>query len=112
MPEYSSKIRIQSTASRSSLNHTACISSPRYTYQQAFKQFLQETDDFAGQREVIAEETKNNVLNDMHNVASQSKNERKKALQNLNDLKSHLDQLHKALNVVGDHFRPPDKRWS
>ncbi|XP_066916625.1 formin-binding protein 1-like [Clytia hemisphaerica] len=71
-----------------------------YTYQQAFKQFLQETDDFAGQREVIAEETKNNVLNDMHNVASQSKNERKKALQNLNDLKSHLDQLQKALNVA------------
>lgn len=68
-----------------------------YTYQHAFKQFLQETDDFAGQREVIAEETKNNILVDMHKVASDSKNERKKALTTLNDLKSKLEQLHKAL---------------
>ena len=39
---------------------------------------MKETDDYAGQREVIAEETKEKVLNDMHNVASHSKNERKK----------------------------------
>ena len=50
----------------------------RYTYQQAFRQFLKETDDYAGQREVIAEETKDKVLNDMHNLAGHSKNERKK----------------------------------
>ena len=48
------------------------------TYQQAFRNFLKETDDYAGQREVIAEETKDQVLTDMHNVASHSKNERKK----------------------------------
>ena len=50
----------------------------RYTYQQAFRNFLKETDDYAGQREVIAEETKDQVLTDMQNVASHSKNERKK----------------------------------
>jgi hypothetical protein len=41
---------------------------------------LSETDDFAGQREVIAEEIKNNILNDMHKVSTESKNERKKVI--------------------------------
>lgn len=54
-----------------------------YTYLNAFKDFLQETDDFAGQREVIAEETKNKVLNDMHRLSSDSKNERKKVMSHL-----------------------------
>jgi len=53
-----------------------------YTYQHAFKNFLQETDDFAGQREVIAEEMQNNILKDMHKLSSDSKTERKKSYRN------------------------------
>ena len=33
-----------------------------YTYQLAFKSFLQENDDFAGQCEVVSEEMRNNIL--------------------------------------------------
>lgn len=75
-----------------------------YTYQQAFRQFLKETDDYAGQREIIAEETKDKVLNDMHNLAGHSKNERKKGLENLNELKRNLEQLHKALLVAKSRY--------
>lgn len=50
----------------------------RYTYQHAFKKLLQETDDFAGQREVISEEVHNQILKEMQKLSSESKLERRK----------------------------------
>jgi len=75
-----------------------------YTYQHAFKNFLQETDDFAGQREVIAEEMQNNILKDMHKLSSDSKTERKKAIATINDKRAHLEQLNKALQSAKGRY--------
>ena len=49
-------------------------------YQHAFKNLLQETDDFAGQREVISEEMQNKILKEMQKLSVESKLERKKVL--------------------------------
>ncbi|XP_065646793.1 formin-binding protein 1-like isoform X2 [Hydra vulgaris] len=71
-----------------------------FTYQESFKAFLNETDDFAGQREVIAENMQENVLNKMQKLASDLKADRKKAILTLNDHKANLDQLQKAMQVA------------
>lgn len=68
-----------------------------YTYQHAFKKFLQENDDFAGQREVISEEMHNNILKEMQKLSLESKTDRKKTLQKLTEHKTQLDQHHKQL---------------
>lgn len=75
-----------------------------YTYQHAFKKLLQETDDFAGQREVISEEVHNQILKEMQKLSSESKLERRKALQTLSEHKNHLEQLHKALQVAKNKY--------
>ena len=50
----------------------------RFTYQESFKSFLNETDCFAGQREIIAENIQENVLNKMQKLGSDSRADRKK----------------------------------
>lgn len=68
-----------------------------FSYQNSFKQFLEENDDFAGQREVISEEIYNNILKPMQKLSLDSKTERKRSLQKLTECKFQLDQHHKAL---------------
>lgn len=43
----------------------------------AFKQLLQELGDFAGQREVVAENLQSNVVRELHLLAKELREERK-----------------------------------
>lgn len=49
----------------------------RYTACKAFRQLLQELGDFAGQREVVAENLQSNVVREVHLLAKELREERK-----------------------------------
>lgn len=49
----------------------------RYTGCKAFRQLLQELGDFAGQREVVAENLQSNVVRELHLLAKELREERK-----------------------------------
>lgn len=68
-----------------------------YTYQHAFKSFLQENDDFAGQREVIAEEVQNNIFKEMHKLSAERKVNRRNTFKKMTEFKNALDQHHGSL---------------
>ena len=71
-----------------------------FSYQRSFKDFLQENDDFAGQREVISEEIYNILLKGMQKLSLESKTERKKTFQKITECKNQLDHHHKTLLVA------------
>lgn len=52
----------------------------QYTACKAFKQLLQELGDFAGQREVVAENLQSNVVRELHLLAKELREERKQHL--------------------------------
>lgn len=68
-----------------------------FSYIRSFKNFLQENDDYAGQREIISEELYNTILKEMQKLSLDLKSERKRTLQKLTEFKNQLDHHHKSL---------------
>ncbi|XP_045760455.1 formin-binding protein 1-like isoform X3 [Maniola jurtina] len=63
----------------------------QYTACKAFRQLLQELGDFAGQREVVAENLQSNVVRELHLLAKELREERKQ----------HLNEGSKQMAVLG-----------
>ncbi|GBP51585.1 Formin-binding protein 1-like [Eumeta japonica] len=75
----------------------------QYTPCKAFRQLLQELSDFAGQREVVAENLQSNVVRELHLLAKELREERKlqlnegaKQMAILNSAISALDRARRA----------------
>ncbi|KOB77109.1 Formin-binding protein 1-like protein, partial [Operophtera brumata] len=77
----------------------------RYTVCKAFKQLLQELGDFAGQREVVAENLQSNVVRELHLLAKELREERKdldeKRIKNIkNFMLSSVDVERKVFPII------------
>ncbi|KAG7304074.1 hypothetical protein JYU34_011004 [Plutella xylostella] len=66
----------------------------QYTSCKAFRQLLQELGDFAGQREVVAENLQSNVIRELHLLAKELRDERK---QHLNEGAKQMAVLNSAI---------------
>lgn len=66
-----------------------CFFVYRYTACKAFRQLLQELGDFAGQREVVAENLQSNVVREVHLLAKELREERKVLLYHLLGMLNH-----------------------
>ncbi|XP_049886815.1 formin-binding protein 1-like isoform X2 [Pectinophora gossypiella] len=69
----------------------------QYTACKAFRQLLQELGDFAGQREVVAENLQSNVVRELHLLAKELREERK---QHLNEGAKQMTVLHTAIGSL------------
>lgn len=63
----------------------------------AFRQLLQEVGDFAGQREVVAENLQSHVVRDLHFLAKELRDERKLFL---HEGSRHMAELSSAINAL------------
>lgn len=80
-----------------------------FTYQQCFRKFLQEHSNFACQREAISIQMRNNILNEMETISSESKSERKKTFRKLTESKEQIEQFRKALMAKKKKFNEASK---
>ncbi|XP_063633233.1 formin-binding protein 1-like isoform X4 [Cydia splendana] len=69
----------------------------QYTSCKAFRQLLQELGDFAGQREVVAENLQSNVVRELHLLAKELREERK---QHLNEGAKQMAVLNSAIGSL------------
>ncbi|XP_022818433.1 formin-binding protein 1-like isoform X1 [Spodoptera litura] len=69
----------------------------QYTACKAFKQLLQELNDFAGQREVVAENLQSNVVRELHLLAKELREERK---QHLNEGAKQMGVLNSSIGSL------------
>ncbi|XP_026323464.1 formin-binding protein 1-like isoform X2 [Hyposmocoma kahamanoa] len=69
----------------------------QYTACKAFRQLLQELGDFAGQREVVAENLQSNVVREVHLLAKELREERK---QHLNEGAKQMAVLNSAIGAL------------
>ncbi|XP_021205158.1 formin-binding protein 1-like isoform X2 [Bombyx mandarina] len=69
----------------------------QYTACKAFKQLLQELGDFAGQREVVAENLQSNVVRELHLLAKELREERK---QHLNEGAKQMGVLNTSIGSL------------
>lgn len=69
----------------------------QYTACKAFKQLLQELNDFAGQREVVAENLQSNVVRELHLLAKELREERK---QHLNEGAKQMGVLNTSIGAL------------
>ncbi|KAL7034673.1 hypothetical protein ACKWTF_008048 [Chironomus riparius] len=69
-----------------------------FTSYQAFKNVLKETNDLAGQREVVAENLQSQVISGINLLSKTLRDERKKAIQEGNDLTQQLVSQISALD--------------
>lgn len=69
----------------------------QYTPCKSFKQLLQELDDFAGQREVVAENLQSNVVRELHLLAKELREERK---QHLNEGAKQMGVLQSSIGAL------------
>ncbi|KAL4706817.1 hypothetical protein ACJJTC_010051 [Scirpophaga incertulas] len=69
----------------------------QYTSCKAFRQLLQELGDFAGQREVVAENLQSNVVRELHLLAKELREERK---QHLNEGAKQMAVLNSAIGAL------------
>ena len=69
----------------------------QFSYQASFKAFLLENNDYASQREIIAEDIYNSILKEMQKLSLELKTQRKKTLHKLTELKCQIDVQHKSL---------------
>ncbi|XP_046970070.1 formin-binding protein 1-like [Vanessa cardui] len=69
----------------------------QYTACKAFRQLLQELGDFAGQREVVAENLQSNVVRELHLLAKELREERK---QHLNEGAKQMAVLSTAVGAL------------
>ena len=71
-----------------------------YTYLTTFKKFLEKNDEFAAQRETIADEMNTKILLEMTQLSHTSKTDRKKALQTLTNYKEEMWEQHKVFEKM------------
>ncbi|XP_050665351.1 formin-binding protein 1-like isoform X2 [Leptidea sinapis] len=69
----------------------------QYSPCKAFRQLLQELNDFAGQREVVAENLQSNVVRELHLLAKELREERK---QHLNEGAKQMAVLNTAIGAL------------
>ncbi|CAH0691217.1 unnamed protein product [Chilo suppressalis] len=69
----------------------------QYSACKAFRQLLQELGDFAGQREVVAENLQSNVVRELHLLAKELREERK---QHLNEGAKQMAVLNSAIGAL------------
>ncbi|KAJ8734146.1 hypothetical protein PYW07_014697 [Mythimna separata] len=69
----------------------------QYTACKAFKHLLQELNDFAGQREVVAENLQSNVVRELHLLAKELREERK---QHLNEGAKQMGVLNSSIGSL------------
>ncbi|XP_068628693.1 formin-binding protein 1-like [Battus philenor] len=69
----------------------------QYSACKAFRQLLQELNDFAGQREVVAENLQSNVVRELHLLAKELREERK---QHLNEGAKQVAVLNSAIGAL------------
>lgn len=76
----------------------------RFTSHQAFKNVLKETNDLAGQREVVAENLQSQVISGINLLSKTLRDERKKAIQEGNDLTQQLVSQISALDRAKKNY--------
>ena len=91
----------------------ALLSFPRYSPCKAFKMELNEVNDRAGQREVIAEDLQANVLRELNILVKDFKEDRKKHLQEgarlMTNLAGQIGSLERARKAYEKAFREAEK---
>lgn len=76
----------------------------RFTSHQAFKNVLKETNDLAGQREIVAENLQSQVIAGISLLSKTLRDDRKKALQEGADLQQNLASQLAALDRAKKNY--------
>lgn len=86
------------------MNINSTLKFYRFTSHQAFKNVLKETNDLAGQREIVAENLQSQVIAGISLLSKTLRDDRKKALQEGADLQQNLASQLAALDRAKKNY--------